>query len=221
MEVVNQSGPPLNFLFSAFSDRERETLERFARRVSGLQESRFPEAELNIVATPTPGPGPRGAFGWSFGIDGPKEFEVKAIIGDFRQIYVDTHRTSARSVIAMLKRHAHERDTDSSRIMIGELRAFGKKLGKRERHDPRGYVLEEAPDGGSIRRTPDSILRDWFNGVYFHDDEGPASDLDREGHSFVEMFRWSFQTAVKDFIIDWGKLRVLVEAVLRDPALRH
>lgn len=214
MQIAGPRRPPLAYLFSAFSDGERETLERFARKVKGLQESRLPEAELNIVATPVPGPGPGGVAGWSLGIDGPEEMEVKAIVTDFRQLYVDRHRTSARSVVAMLKRHANERSTDASRVMIGQLRAFGKQLKERERHDPRGYVLEETAGGGSGRRTPDSIVREWFNGVYFHDDEGPGSELDREGSSVVEMFRWSFQTTIKDFINHWGKLRILVEAIL-------
>ncbi|MEZ5077206.1 MAG: hypothetical protein R2725_07175 [Solirubrobacterales bacterium] len=220
MQIAGPPRPPLTYLFSPFSDRERETLERFVRKVKGLQESRFPDAELNIVATPVPGPGPSGVAGWSIGIDGPEELEVKAIITDFRQIYADPHRTSARSVIAMLKRHAHERGTDASRVMIGQLKAFGKQLNKRERSDPRGYMLEETEDGGSARRTPHSIVNEWFNGVYFHDEEGPGSELDSEGNSLVEMFRWSFQATIKDFINHWGKLRILVEAILRDPAMR-
>jgi hypothetical protein len=211
--------PPLVYLFSSFSDIERDTLERFVRKVTGLQESQFPNASLDIIATPVPGPGPRGGFGWSFQVDGPDEREVKVIIGDFRQIYTQTHRTSAPRIIKMLKRHAYERDTDASRLMIHDLKVFGKQLGKRKKEDPRGYVLEETPDGGSIKRSPDSIVQDWFNSVYFHDDV-EASDLERDGHPTVEMSRWTFQYTIKDFIRDWGKLRFLVEAILRDPELR-
>lgn len=195
-------------------------MERFARRVGFLQESDFPNASLNIVATPVPGPGPRGGQGWAFGVDGPDEKEVKSIIGDFRQIYTDHNRTSARTVLKMLTGHARARETDASRSLFHQLRAFGKHLGHRKDNDPRGCVLEESVEGDSVKRSPDSIVRDWFNGVYFHDEPGPASELEREGHPTVEMFRWSLQTAIKDFISDWGKLRFLVETILRDPVLR-
>lgn len=220
MDTSVGSRPPLTYLFSPFSDTERETLERFVRKVRGLEESQFPDASLNIIATPAPGPGPNGGPGWTFQIDGPDEREVKMIIGDFRQIYTHTHRTSAPRIVTMLKRHAHERDTDASRRMIYGLKAFGKHLGRRKREDPRAYVLEETPDGGSIKRSPDSIVQDWFNGVYFHDDL-EASGLERDGHTTVEMSRWTFQYTIKDFIGDWGKLRGLVEAILRDPTLRR
>jgi hypothetical protein len=194
-------------------------LERFVCKVKGLQESQFPKASLDIIATPVPGPGPRGGCGWSFQVDGPDEREVKVIIGDFRQIYTKSHRTSASRVIKMLKRHAHERDTDASRRMIYDLKAFGKQLGRRKQEDPRGYLLEETPDGDSITRSPDSLVQDWFNSVYFHDDP-KASDLERDGYATVEMSRWAFQYTIKDFIGDWGKLRLLVEAILRTPGLR-
>ncbi len=214
------SRPPLPYLFSPFSDVERETLERFVRKVRGLQESQFPNASLNIIITPAPGPGPHGGQGWTVQIDGPDERGVKLIIGDFRQIYTHTNRTSAPRIITMLKSHAHERGTDASRRMIHELKDFGKQMRRRKREDPRGYYLEETPDGGSIKRSPDSIVQDWFNGVYFHDDL-EASDLERDGHALVEMLRWALQYTIKDSISEWGKLKSLVEAVLRDPALRR
>lgn len=191
-------------------------MERFARKVGFLQASEFPSACLNIIATPSPVRGPTGGQGWTFGVDGPSEKEVKSIIGDFRQIYTDKNETSARSILKMLDGHARRRGTDVSRDLSIELKEFGKHLGNRKKHDPRAYVLEEGHEG---KRSPDSIVRDWFNGVYFHDDPG-RSELERDGHSTVEMFRWTLHTAIKDFILDWGKLRNLVEAVLRDPALR-
>jgi hypothetical protein len=200
--------PPPAYLFSPFSDREWEVLERYARKVKALQASEFPSASLKIVATPMPIPGRTGRYGWRLGIDGPDEKEVKSVIGDFRQLYMDHNRTSARAVLKMLTGHARARDTDPSRSLFHELKELGKHLGLRKEQDPRAYVLEETSDGGSIKRSPDSIVRDWFNGVYFHDDSGP------------EMSRWHLQYAIKDFIEDWGKLLTLVEAVLRDPGLR-
>src|SRR5438128_9803647 len=130
-QTLTPSRPPLGYLFVAFTDLERGVLERFVRKIEALQDSEFPKADLNIIATPCAGPGPRGGQGWSFGLDGPDEREVKAVIGDFRQIYTDHNRTSANSVLKMLKRHAYERGTDSSRRMIHELKSFGKQLGKR------------------------------------------------------------------------------------------
>jgi hypothetical protein len=218
-EVVHL--PPPTYLFSPFSEREWDAMERFARKVRFLQESEFPNASLKIVATPVPGPGPRGGQGWAFGVDGPDEKEVKSIIGDFRQIYTDPNRTSARTILKMLTGHARARDTDASRSLFLELKAFGKRLGQRKDSDPRGYMLEGTAGSDSIKRTPDSIVKEWFSGVYFHDEEGQASGLERDGHSTVEMFRWSLHTAIKDFISDWGKLRYLVDGVLRDPALRR
>jgi hypothetical protein len=220
MGTSTTNRPPLTYLFSPFSDVERDTLERFVRKVSGLQESQFPNASLNIIVSPAPSPGPNGGQGWTVQIDGPDEREVKMIIGDFRQIYTPTHRTSAPRVITMLKEHAHERDTDASRRMIRELKECGKQLRRRKREDPRGYYLEETPDGDSIKRSPDSVVRDWFNGVYFHDDL-EASELERDGHTIVEMLRWTLQYTIKDSISEWGKLKRLVEAILRDPALRR
>jgi hypothetical protein len=209
--------PPPFYLFSPFGEREWERMERFARKVGYLQGSEFPNASLNIVATPVPTPGPAGGQGWAFGVDGPSEKEVKSVIGDFRQIYTDKNETSARSILKMLDGHARTRGTDASRDLAVRLKAFGKRLGGRKKNDPRGYVLEEGHEG---RRSPDSIVQDWFNGVYFHDDSGQRSELERNGHSTVEMFRWTLHTAIKDFIGDWGDLRNLVEAILRDPALR-
>lgn len=214
--------PPPAYLFSPFSEREWEVLGRFERKVGFLQESEFPSATLDIKLIPVPVPGPGGGQGWAIGIDGPDEREVKSIIGDFRQLYTDHNRTSARSVLKMLTGHARLRDTDASQSLFLQLKAFGKHLGQRKDNDPRGYVLEGTPTEESIRRSPDSIVRAWFNGVYFHDDDqGRASGLERDGHASVEMFRWHLQTAIKDFISDWGKLRHLVKAILRDPALRY
>lgn len=214
--------PPPAYLFSPFSEGEWEVLGRFERKVGFLQESEFPGASLDIKLIPVPVPGPSGGQGWAIGIDGPDEREVKSIIGDFRQLYTDRNRTSARSVLKMLIGHARVRDTDASQSLFLQLKAFGKQLGHRKDNDPRGYVLEGEHGGESIKRSPDSIVREWFNGVYFHDDDlGSASGLERDGHAAVEMFRWHLQTAIKDFISDWGKMRHLVEAILRDPALRH
>lgn len=213
--------PPPIYLFSPFSEQEWDAMERFARKVGFLQESEFPNASPKIVATPVPAPGPGGGQGWAFGVDGPNEKEVKSIIGDFRQLYADHNRTSARTVLKMLKGHARARDTDASRSLFHQLKTFGKHLGHRKDNDPRGYVLEGTAEGDSIKRSPDSIVKEWFSGVYFHDEPGQASELEREGHSTVEMFRWSLHTAIKDFISDWGKLRYLVETILRDPALRR
>jgi hypothetical protein len=218
-EVVHL--PPPTYLFSPFSEKEWDAMERFSRRVKYLQESEFPNASLNIVATPVPGTAPGGCQGWTLGVDGPSEREVKSIILDFRQIYTDSNRTSARTVLKMLTGHARARDTDASRSLFHELRAFGRHLGQRKDSDPRGYMLEGTAGGDSIKRSPDSIVKEWFSGVYFHDEEGQASELERDGHSIVEMFRWSLHTAIQDFISDWGKLRYLVEGVLGDPALRR
>ena len=213
--------PPPVYLFSPFSEREWDALGRFVRKVGALQESEFPSASLDIKLTPVPVAGPAGGQGWAIGVDGPDEREVKAVIGDFRQIYTDRNRTSARTVLKMLTGHARARETDASRSLSCELKAFGKRLGQRKDNDPRGYVLEGARAEESIKRSPDSIVKAWFNGVYFHDDDlGLASCLERNGHASVEMFRWHLHTAIKDFIKDWGNLRYLVEAILHDPALR-
>jgi hypothetical protein len=214
--------PPPIYLFSPFSEGEWEVLGRFERKVRFLQESEFPRASLDIKLIPVPVSGPGGGQGWAVGIDGPDEKEVKSIIGDFRQIYTDHNRTSARSVLKMLTGHARVRDTDASQSLFHQLKAFGKHLGQRKDNDPRAYLLEGTAGEESTKRSPDSIVREWFNGVYFHDDDlGPASGLERDGHSSVEIFRWHLQTAIKDFISDWGKLRHLVEAILHDPALKH
>ncbi|MGN6255335.1 MAG: hypothetical protein ACTHO8_10220 [Solirubrobacterales bacterium] len=214
--------PPPVYLFSPFSEGEWDVLGRFERKVRFLQESEFPGASLDIKLVPVPAPGPGGGQGWAIGIDRPDEREVKSIIGDFRQIYTDSNRSSARSVLKMLRGHARDRDTDASQSLFHQLKAFGKHLGHRKENDPRGYVLEGTPDEESVKRSPDSIVKAWFNGVYFHDDElGSPLGLERDGHASVEMFRWHLQTAIKDFISDWGKLRYLVEAILRDPALRR
>lgn len=210
--------PPPVYLFSPFSDVEWDRLERFARKLRCLEESEFPNASLNIVVTPLPVPGPTGGPGWALGVDGPNEKEVKSVIGDFRQLYGDHNRTSARSILKMLDGHARKRGTDAARELSGQLKDFGKHLGMRKKRDPRAYMLEEGHDGP---RSPDSIVQDWFNGVYFHDDDLEGrSGLERDGHSTVEMFRWSLHSAIKDLIGDWGKLRILVDAILRDPALR-
>lgn len=210
--------PPPVYLFSPFSDDEWNRLERFARKLRCLEESEFPSASLNIVATPVGHPGPLGGRGWAFGVDGPAESQVKQVIGDFRQLYTDPNRTSARSILKMLDGHARTRGTDVARSLSSQLKVFGKRLGKRKKKDPRGYMLEEGHDG---LRSPDSIVQDWFNGVYFHDDDSEGrSELERDGHSTVEMFRWSLHSAIRDFISDWGKLGILVDAILRDPGLR-
>lgn len=98
-QTLTPSRPPLGYLFVPFTDLERGVLERFVRKIEALQDSEFPKADLNIIATPCAGPGPRGGQGWSFGLDGPDEREVKAVIGDFRQIYTD-HNPNEREQCA-------------------------------------------------------------------------------------------------------------------------
>jgi len=80
-------------------------------------------------------------------------------------------------------------------------------------------LLEEDEQGVTVARSPESIIDTWFNGEYFHDDPEFAEQLTPSDSAAVEMMRLSLHTAMRDFIVYWGRIRDLVKRVLADPAL--
>lgn len=210
---------PLTYIFSPLSADERWALERFVSKVDGLNASSFAKSETKLRGTMIPGASYLGGPAWQIGVDGPEEEAVKAVVGDFRQLYTDSNNASAAKVLKILQNSAYARGTDAGREMIGRLRALRKALQNRRKRDPRGKMLEEDGSGGSVERSPADIIKTWFNGEYFHDEPQLAAELSPGGHAGVEMMRLSLQTAIRDYLAYWTALRDFAAAVLKDPAL--
>lgn len=211
---------PLCDIFSPLSDDQRSVLERFVRKVNELNESSFAKSATGLKGTMIPEGQVLGGQAWQITVDGPPEESIKAVVGDFRQLYAENSNSSAMKVVKILSERANARGTDASREVIGQLRAFRKELRTRGTVDPRGKMLEEDESGGTVQRSPQSIIATWLNGEYLHDDPEKAAELSPEGHASVEVLRFSLQTAVRDYIEYWSQLRDLAAAVLKDPARR-
>lgn len=207
------------YSFAPLSGDDRWALERFVRKVDSLNASTFAHTKTGLRAQAIPGVSYLGGPAWRMGITGPSEEEIKAVIGDFRQLYTATNRASAARVLNILKCSAHARGTDTSRKMIASLKALGATLRHRAKHDPRGMLLEEDSLGVSAERSPSDIIDTWFNGEYFHDDPELARQLAEDDNPAVDMMRMSLQMAIRDYLAYWTALRNLAVEVLKHPEL--
>lgn len=210
---------PLSYVFAPLGVEERRALERFIRRVDAVNASGLTKGTVGLRATNIPGATYLGGPAWQIQSDGLDEQTVKAAVGDFRQIYTESSSVSAAKALRVLSASAGRRRTPASREMIEKLRAMKKTLAKRRREDPRGKLLEEDGDGALVERSPEDIIKTWFNGEYFHEDTDLAEQLEPSGHAAVEMMRLSLHTAMRDFMAYWTLLRDLAERVLADPSL--
>jgi hypothetical protein len=210
---------PLVYVFSPISADDRWVLQRFVSKVDALNASSFRDSETKLRATAIPGATYLGGPAWHMRVEGPDEQAVKAVVGDFRQLYTDSSNASAMKVLKILQAAGYQRGTDASREMIEQLRALRGVLKQRKKFDPRGKLLEEDPAGGSVERTPDDTIQTWFNGEYLHDDHECAVELAPQGAASVEMMRLSLQSAMRDYLSYWTLIRNLAAAVLKDSAL--
>jgi hypothetical protein len=188
-------------------------LERFMRRVTALKESGLLEVEPTIRATPLPGQFVVGGPAWQIAVNRADENLVKAAVGDFRLVYTDSAPVSAARALRVLSSSAKRAGTSAGERAIDDLRLMRKRLQERRKIDPRGRLLEEAPDGGTIERSPEEIIDIWFNGEYFHEDARHADHLTPPDHMTVQMLRFSFQMAMRDFIAYWSRIADLAKAV--------
>ena len=213
------TSPPLVYVFMPLGGQDRWSVERFVRKVDALNESEFSRSTSAVRGTLIPGETFLGGPAWQIGVDGPGEAAVKAVIGDFRQLYGDHNRASAAKVLKILQRSAHARGTDAGRDMIAKLKGLRNALRDRRERDPRGKLLEETRSGAMVERPPRDIIDTWFNGEYFHDEPELAAQLGPDGHAAAEMMRLSLHTAIRDHLAYWNALREVAVAVLQDPAL--
>jgi len=209
----------LTYVFTPLAERDRLVLERFVRKVDELRGSRFAGTQTALRATFLPGVTAVGGPAWNIAATGPDDEAVKAVVGDFRQLYTDHNPTSGTSVIKILSRSASRRGTDAGARMCSALRELRREMARRRLEDPRGKLLEEQLDGSTAERSPDEIIKTWMNGEYLHDDLEKASEIPL-GHGATEMMRISLQMAMRDFLSYWVRIRAIAAAVLNEPALR-
>lgn len=205
--------------FDPFTAEELWALRRFVRKVDELKGSAFAQSETTLKGVMIPGAETLGGPAWQFGVEGPSEEQVKAVIGDFRQLYTDTKKASASRVMNILKASAKRRDNTISAEVIDALRNLKTRIKRRKAHDPRGVFLEETAPGESVERSPEEIIAIWLNGEYLHEDLDLADLIDPPGHMSNEMMRMSLQMAIRDFIAYWSAIQQLVNVVLEDSRL--
>lgn len=211
-----QHAPALSDLFAPVGARDRWVLGRFLRKVAEVQSSRFIQQRPGLRATAINGATYLGGPAWSLSLDGPDQEAVKAVAGDFRQLWSDRESTSAASVIQILKAHAAARGSDGSRVIITQLEALEERLSDRNERDPRAAVLEE----GRGQRPPREIIRAWLYGEYLHGDYEKAVDVgDGDPGAVPAIMQFSLQTAIHDFLDMWMYLGRLVQAVVDDEQL--
>lgn len=205
--------------FDPFTTSELWALRRFVRKVDELKDSAFAKSETTLKGVMIPGAETLGGPAWQIGVEGPSEEQVKAVIGDFRQIYIDTNQASAARVMNILKASAKRRGNAISAEVIDALRRMKTRIKRRKTHDPRGVFFEETTLGESVERTPENIISIWLNGEYLHEDVDLAGLIDPPGHMSNEMMRMSLQMAIRDFIAYWTAIQELVNVALDDPGL--
>lgn len=198
--------------YTPFAEAELRRLDRFLRQSRALRDSSFfahPGHRMKALV---------GVTGVSnLRVDSPGEEAVRATVPIFRELFVDTNRTSAIAVLKMLDGHARARNTVASKEVVQELRALRGELRKRRKADRRSYVLEEGRTGPI---PPDEIISLWLNGEYLHFDEGKANALSADT-TVGELYRMSLHSALRDFCELWEQVAFRAEAVLRDPSLRN
>jgi hypothetical protein len=205
--------------FDPFTADELWALRRFVRKVDELKDSAFAQSETTLKGVMIPGAETLGGPAFQIGVEGPSEEQVKAVIGDFRQLYTDTNKASAARVMNILKASAKRQGNAISTEVIDALRSLKKRIKRRKAHDPRGVFLEETTLGESVERTPENVIAIWLNGEYLHEDLDLADLIDPPGHMSNEMMRMSLQMAIRDFIAYWSAIQQLVNVVLEDSRL--
>lgn len=211
-----QDAPALGDLFAPVGSRDRWVLERFLRKVNEVRSSRFIQRRPGLRATAIPGATYMGGPAWNLSLDGPDQEAVKAVAGDFRQLWSDRETASAARVIEILKGSAAARGSDASGVIISQLQSLEKRLRDRNERDPRGAVLEEARG----ERPPGEIIRAWLYGEYLHGDYEKAIDIgDGDPGATPAIMQFSLQTAIHDFLEMWMYLGRLVRAVVDDEQL--
>lgn len=203
--------------FSLFSEDERWVLNRFLRKAEELRSSAFAAAETSLSMESIPGASHLGGPAWQLKAEGPSQEAVMAVILPFRQLYVETNKSSVARVANILKVSARRSGTSAGDEVIAFLRALKRDMSKRLAHDPYGSHMEETSLGESEVRTPAEIVGIWLNGEYFHDDRDLADQIDPPGHASYEMMQMSLQLTIRDFIRYWSALAELVSFALSDP----
>jgi hypothetical protein len=203
--------------FSSFPVDERWVLDRFLRKVNELNGSAFAGSETSLGMESIRGATYLGGPAWQVKTEGPSEETVMAVMLAFRQLYVETNRTSAARVINILSRSGQRSANAAGGEVIAFCRTLKRDMKRRLTHDPRGVFLEESGPGEAIERTPEEIVAIWLNGEYFHDDRELADQLDPPGHMSYEVMQVSLQMTIRDFIRYWDALGQLVKLALSEP----
>jgi hypothetical protein len=218
----NLDSPPLSDLFAPLTATERKRLRRFVRKANELAGSRFAQTRPELTVKMLPGQTEAGGQAWEVRPSGADQEAVKAVDGDFRQLWTDSNPTSAASVLSILKNAAKRRGSKASREVIKELRKFGRRLEERGRTDPRGKMLVEVEFGVSREMEPREIINLWLKGEYLHDDLDKADELGLDEESAMSaLTQHSLQSAISDYISYWSVLANLVAKVLGEPALEE
>lgn len=124
-----------------------------------------------------PGENVLGGQAWEIRPSGPDQEAVKAVIGDFRQLWTDHRPTSAMSVLKILRGSAKRRGSAAGAELVSQLEVFRRRLLERKSVDPGGKMLVEGEFGESREIAPEEIIDSWLNGEYLHDDLEKADQL--------------------------------------------
>ncbi len=96
------TAPTIQHMFRPLTADERCRAERFVRKVGELRGSSFAGQPIGLAGELTPGATHAGGQAWGITLKLPSEESLKAVIGDFRQLYTDKNPTSAMSVLKIL-----------------------------------------------------------------------------------------------------------------------
>lgn len=140
--------------FEVLSADERWVLARFIRKVNDLKTSTFAQQPIGLAGALMAGESHLGGQAWEISLNLPSEESLKAVIGDFGQLYTDSNPTSAARVLSILKRRALERDSPAGREAIHALKKIREHLRSRGEDDPVASILDFDPTGTFRERSP-------------------------------------------------------------------
>lgn len=203
-------------IYTPFSTLEVRRLQRYVDRVNQLRESSFFEHPGHRMKGTLVGVG----VVQNLRVDSPGEEAVRAVVGLFRELYVDSNETSAKAVLGILDRHARLRRCALATQAREELRTFRDRLTNRKLKDPYGVYLEEEPSGSAlVERPPSQIVDLWLNGEYLHYDLEKADQLG-ELEPATEMMRMTLHSAIRDYAREWSAIARFTAVALRELSLQ-
>lgn len=202
-------------VYTPFDGRETRILRRFVTQVEELAKCTFFEAsggQLRIAG---------GEEGMRTELPYAGEEALRAMLPIFRSLYLHNEPASARTVLRVLKQHAHARGGEHTDVAITTLKGWEQGLRQVVRTDPVIALTHEhqRADGTVEKRdlTPAYVIDLWLNGEYFHWDEAKAQELER--YPMPDVLRFNFFTALMQLRNHYWGIANVVREILREPTL--